>query len=147
MTVKNLNNEYVEGCREEVFGDLVWHKEKNEKGETIYNILFHDSADYDDMPAIDIFGDEEFDKADLVDNNHVNLYQNGEIIKRYARDRKKIFRPCDENGNIIRPEPTNWQQVTPGELNKQFEQFSAYDKSLRTVATNQLNNFSGRSGR
>ena len=108
--LQKIESNYDQNCLEVFMGDeIVWHKEINSEGNAIENLLLQEVDG--GMRGIDIFGNEHFDQFEL-DKNSLNLYQNGEIIKRYARDARGSFRKADENGNIIRPSHVeNYQPV------------------------------------
>ena len=101
MTTKTLEGKYDENCLEENFGDLTWYKEVNDKGEVIENFLMQDVDG--GVRGVDVFGNEHFDKY--------NLYANGEIVKRYARNEHGAIRPCDENYQFAKIEQVKYHPV------------------------------------
>ena len=103
-----IEGKYEENCLEEFFGDeLIWNKEINDKGEVVENLLLQEVDG--GVRGVDVFGNEHFDQAEW-DRNTLHLYQDGKIIKRYARDDRGNFRRADENDQIIYPKTVDHYQ-------------------------------------
>lgn len=126
MTTKTLEGKYDENCLEESFGDLTWFKEINDKGEVIENCLMQDVDG--GVRGVDVFGNEHFDKVEYGKDKY-NLYANGEIVKRYARNEHGAIRPCDENYQFAKIEQVKYHPVA-AENKAEIRQTSTMVRSI-----------------
>ena len=113
--VREITEKYENNCLEVNLGrDLVWYKELNDKGEVTENLLMQEVDG--GQRGVDIFGDEHFISCSFDKKTMTLLQADGEV-KRYARDKRGMFRIADENFNIIEPQKVeNYQPVVKNAL-------------------------------
>ena len=128
--VREINEKYTQNCLEVTLGrDLVWYKEKNNKGETTENVLMQEVDG--GQRGVDIFGDEHF-VSFCIDEQNIMLNQSDGGVKRYARDERGMFYRADENFNIIRlPKAKHYEPVTKAALDLAKRKVSVHGVALQ----------------